>query len=369
MCTLSQHWSCFQRTLWELPEEAFPAGLTPLHTRFMWLLDWVPVNQFVSSRPLQLGRPPEDRRCLMRAFLAKSLGNFPTTEALRERLRVDASLRRLCGWERRCQVPSAATFSRAFAAFAAQKVLDQIHAHLVAEHLCEVLIWHVSRDSTAIPARERVATVPPPEPPPPQPRGRPKRGAPPREKKRTRLQQQLATPGESAKQLQELPQQCSVGSKRNAKGHLEHWRGYKLHVDLGDEGIPLTCFTTAATVHDSQVAIPLARLTAARVTSLYDLMDSAYDAAEIHAVSQELGHVQIIDHNPKRSGKAAKRAFEPDRALRFRHRTGVERFNALLKDCHGGRNVRVRGRDKVHAHLMTGVIVIFASVLQGWAST
>jgi len=30
-------------------------------------------------------------------------------------------------------------------------------------------------------------------------------------------------------------------------------------------------------LHDSQVAIPLATLTAGRVTSLYDLMDSAYD--------------------------------------------------------------------------------------------
>lgn len=31
---------------------------------------------------------------------------------------------------------------------------------------------------------------------------------------------------------------------------------------------------TAASVHDSQVAIPLATMTASRVTSLYDLMDS-----------------------------------------------------------------------------------------------
>ena len=51
-------------------------------------------------------------------------------------------------------------------------------------------------------------------------------------------------------------------------------------------------------VHDSQAAIPLARLTARRVDSLYDLMDSAYDAPEIRAFSTRLGHVPIIDVNP-----------------------------------------------------------------------
>ena len=56
---------------------------------------------------------------------------------------------------------------------------------------------------------------------------------------------------------------------------------------------------TSASVHDSQVAIPLAQLTAQRVTSLYDLMDSAYDAPQIHAFSQSLGHVPIIDPNPR----------------------------------------------------------------------
>ena len=38
---------------------------------------------------------------------------------------------------------------------------------------------------------------------------------------------------------------------------------------------------------------PLAQLSAQRVTSLYDLMDSAYDAPSIHAFSARLGHVPI----------------------------------------------------------------------------
>ena len=41
--------------------------------------------------------------------------DLPTTRALRERLQVAATLRRLCGWERIDGIPSEATFSRAFA--------------------------------------------------------------------------------------------------------------------------------------------------------------------------------------------------------------------------------------------------------------
>jgi len=35
---------------------------------------------------------------------------------------------------------------------------------------------------------------------------------------------------------------------------------------------------TAASLHDSQVAIPLMKMTSERVDYLYDLMDAAYDA-------------------------------------------------------------------------------------------
>ena len=51
--------------------------------------------------------------------------------------------------------------------------------------------------------------------------------------------------------------------------------------------------------------MPLATITAARVLNLYDLMDSAYDAPEIKQKSRSLGHVPIIDRNPRRGGKAA----------------------------------------------------------------
>jgi hypothetical protein len=173
------------------------------------------------------------------------------------------------------------------------------------------------------------------------------------------------TPPETDALLAELPKACDVGYKRNSQGERARWRGYKFHVDVGDDGVPLFCLTTAASLHDSQAAIPMARRTAERVTSWYDLMDAAYTTKEIRATSLQLGHVPIIPGNPTHRDYAP---LEPDRARRFTKRSGVERFNSLLKDHFGGRTVRVRGAAKVHAHLMCGVLVIFAAVLQGWAT-
>ena len=53
---------------------------------------------------------------------------------------------------------------------------------------------------------------------------------------------------------------------------------------------------TSASLHDSQVALPLAEMTKQRVTNLYDLMDAAYDSAIIREHSKQLGHVPLIDY-------------------------------------------------------------------------
>jgi hypothetical protein len=100
--------------------------------------------------------------------------------------------------------------------------------------------------------------------------------------------------------------------------------------------------------------------TAERVTSFYYVMDSAYATREIREFSVELGHVPIIDVN-RRRGKAE--AMETDRVRRYRNRSSAERVNARLKGDCGGRNVRVRGAPKVHAHLMLGILVIFAEAI------
>jgi hypothetical protein len=106
------------------------------------------------------------------------------------------------------------------------------------------------------------------------------------------------------------------------------------------------------------------KMTAQRVESLYELMDSAYDARAIEQVCVELGHMPIIKpHAGRRKSKIV--PLEPDRARRYSNRTSVERFYSRLKDEFGGRMVRVRGKPKVHAHLMFGVLVVFAQALLG----
>ena len=53
-------------------------------------------------------------------------------------------------------------------------------------------------------------------------------------------------------------------------------------VDTNDCGLPLTVVLTSASVHDSQVAIPMMKMTTEKAIYLYDLMDAAYDAKEIY---------------------------------------------------------------------------------------
>ena len=146
-------------------------------------------------------------------------------------------------------------------------------------------------------------------------------------------------------------------------------RLHKLHIDTADGDIPVSCLLTSASVHDSQVAIPLATLTASRLTSCYDLMDSAYDVPEIHQHSRALGHVPLIDINPRRNAALKQHLAQehkrqnligqkPPEALRYNERSSAERVNGNFKDNHGGRTVRVRGPDKVMCHLMFGIAFI-----------
>ena len=332
--------------------------LTDKEHRFVVVLEVVEIEKH-AAKAHWLGRKPIDRRPLARAFVAKAFYNIPTTGALLERLRNDKSFRRICGWECKYQVPSESTFSRAFAFFAGSSLADRVHEALVKELVGDDLVWHVSRDSTAIEARERPAKkvkVAAPK----RKRGRPKKGELRSVAEKKRIEKQREWSIEQC--LVDLPKSCDVGTKKNSKGYKTSWIGYKFNVDVGDGGIPLSAITTSASMHDSQAAIPLAKMTAQPVESFYDLMDAAYDAEPIRQTSLEMGHVPIIDCNA-RGGK--KTPMEPDRARRYNNRTTAERFNSDLKDNHGASMVRVRGNEKVHAHLMFGLLVIFAKAVLG----
>lgn len=372
--TLSSHWHRFQDDLFPWLQESL-GRLSERHEQFVMVLDLSRVEALTPHWHGLPGRPPSERAALARAFVAKAVFNVPTTALLIDRLAADKTLRRLCGWERVSSMPSEATFSRAFAEFAASALPTRLHEAMIAATHEDRLVGHISRDSTAIDAREK--PVPPPSPipapasePAPTPKRRRKGEAPPAKEPRA-IERQVSM--SLAEMLAALPVQCAKGVKRNAKGFKESWVGYKLHLDVADGGIPISAILTAASVHDCQVALPLATMTAGRVTSLYDVMDSAYDDAVIRSHSRSLGHVPIIDVNPRSTRGKQERALEAKRRetlgiqlaeeLRYNERTTAERANARLKDEFGGRSVRVRGNAKVMCHLMFGLLALTADQL------
>jgi hypothetical protein len=101
-------------------------------------------------------------------------------------------------------------------------------------------------------------------------------------------------------------------------------------------------------------------------------MDSAYDAPEIREKSRALGHVPIVDANPRRGGKAEaaaealarrKAGYEPAEEIRYNERSSAERVNGTFKDNYGGRTIRVRGHAKVFSHIMFGILALTAEQL------
>jgi hypothetical protein len=364
----------FQRLLQGVLFPALELQTGPLpekHREFVRILSLIRVESLVCPWAGGVGRPARYRQAMARAFVAKAVLNLGATRQLLDWLAGDDVLRRLCGWESAGEVPHESQFSRAFAEFAATELPQRLHESLVEATQKQRLIGHISRDATEIEAREKPAPVAVETKlaRPKRKRGRPKKGEPVPVPAPTRIERQGGMTLEEM--LDELPRACQVGTKKNSKGYKESWTGYKLHIDAADGQIPISCILTSASLHDSQVAIPLATMTARRVTNLYDLMDSAYDAAAIRAHSRSLGHIPIIDAQPRgTTEQAAALAGEKKRRsrlslstaedLRYRERTTVERINARLKDEFGGRTVRVRGHAKVMCHLMFGILALAA---------
>ncbi len=362
---LSQAWLNIQDSLFPwLAEEL--GELTQKQQELVTTLEMIRIEEFIPSSHGFPGRPPKDRGAIARAYVAKTVYNMPTTRALLDRLKTDISLRRICGWERISDIPEEWTFSRAFAEFAKSQLPGRVHESLIKKHYKDEIVGHNSRDSTAIEGREKPLKKEKVNQPPKK-RGRPKKGDV-RIKEPTRIEQQAAGM-DLSDMLDDLPKACDVGTKKNSKGYKTSWTGYKLHIDSADGGIPISCVLTSASTHDSQVAIPLAKISHQRVTNLYDLMDSAYDVPQIHEVSQAHGHIPLIDKHPRRDSalktelKAENKrcrvaGYQPAEKIRYKERSTVERVNARLKDEFGGRVVRVRGHEKVMCHLMFGILAL-----------
>src|SRR6202046_2746674 len=153
---MKARWNHIQGFLFPwLREEVDP--LTEALGRLVTTLDVIGLEAFVPEPSRGAGRPAEDRRALARAFVAKAVLGVPTTTALIERLDVDKSLRRILGWERRSQVPSEATFSRAFAEFAQGDLPARMHAALIERSLGGRIVGAIACDASEIESREKAA--------------------------------------------------------------------------------------------------------------------------------------------------------------------------------------------------------------------
>jgi hypothetical protein len=359
-------------SLWEsIPQYLIPCiedslgGLSEKEAEFVRVAELADVDGLIRKYGWKgNGRKPHYRKSIVLAFIAKPIWNFPTTKALIDCLRSGGTLRRLCGWERARDVPSESTFSRAFEEFAKDELPSRIHEAMVKAYAKRdggegKQIEHISYDSTAIKCREKPEKKEEKKPSQKKKRGRKRKGGAREEEidpKRLELQ-----PGRGlAENLADLPAACDKGTKTNSRGYSEPWRGRKLHLAVADGGIPICAILTSASLHDSQAIIPLMQMGGDRAASRYDLADAAYCAEAIRGYSRSLGHVPIIDRNPRGGKKIEMSGWE---AERYKERSTVERAFSEMKDNYGASFARVRGAKKVMAHLMFGIIALAASKL------
>ena len=106
--TVSGMLNQFHRILQGVLFPALDEQLGPLsdkHRQLAAVLSMIEIEELVASWPGGVGRPARHRRAIARAFVAKAVFHLNATRQLLDRLSVDVSLRRICGWESRREVP------------------------------------------------------------------------------------------------------------------------------------------------------------------------------------------------------------------------------------------------------------------------
>ncbi len=228
--SFAPYWQSIQRALFPQLEPVL-GPLTGKQQQLVQTLEVIRIEQWIPRCFRVPGRPRKDRAALARAFVAKAVYDMPTTRVLLERLVTDVALRRICGWERKSEVPSESVFSRAFAEFSDTQLPQRTHAALIRNTHHDRLVGHLFRDSTAIEAGEKPAAKEKTPPLPKRKRGRPNKGEErPKVLKRLDRQAAMTLPA----MLDDLPTDCDVGMKKDSKGYKSTWVGYKLHLDVAD---------------------------------------------------------------------------------------------------------------------------------------
>jgi transposase len=300
------------------------------------------------------GRKPYPYQPFIRSVWAKCFFKIDTTTELIQRLKGEPNLRLLCGFD---TIPGKSTFSRNFAELSETVIMSETLDKLVKEAHEGKVVYHVSRDSTAIEAREKVEKKEETEGKrEKRRRGRPKKGENRPAKEETVIEKQVHEMTEES--LKNINTSCAHGCKKNSHGNIQYWTGYKLHLDVSDCGFPLSAFVSGANVHDSRLAIPLEKMTEGKVFFCYSLMDAAYDSSVIDGFIRSRGRIPLID--PNNRGNETRPPLDPAKKERFKLRTEVERANSILKDWLLPRKLYVKGYAKVSFVLLSAVVCLAA---------
>ena len=371
--TLSKMW----HKILNIENTLFPAlketlrleELSHKESKLIRILDFAEIEKNITV--VVITNSKKSREQIARAFVAKSVYNLQTTRDLIDRLHSDRTLRIICGWRYKKDIPSEATFSRAFGELSDLEVAQKTQEKFVSEYLSSKTFFYNATDATKVPLRQKAVKVEK-EKSKPKKRGRPKKDEVREPIKPSILKQQKEM--KTVKEMLEcVSTKCGVGVKQNSKGNREVWIGGKLHISAVDGDIPITAFYSGANVHDSSVALPLIQETSKRVNYLYDLQDAGYDADIIRAFSTKLGHRPIIDINPKNSKvlkdkiELLKHQRESFKTLNqhldldkehCNQRSMVERVNKYLKDDYGCDKIYYKGATKVASVLAFGILSI-----------
>jgi transposase len=352
-----------------LKEELRLEELSQKEQKLISILDFAQIEKNITV--ISITNTPKDREEIARAFIAKSVYNIQTTRDLINRLYCDRTLRILCGWRYKNDIPSESKFSRVFQELSEINIAQKTHEKFVKEYLSQKTFFYNATDATKIPLRQKPVKKDKMEKVKHK-AGRPKKGETREPIKPKILQQQkeLLTVEEK---LTLVSRDCGVGIKQNSKGNREVWIGGKLHISAVDGDIPVTAFYSGANIHDSSMALPLIEETSSRVNYLYDLQDAGYDADIIREFSTSLGHRPIIDTNPKNSKelKAQIELMEHETKTfqyinqhlncdeeHYNQRSMVERVNKYLKDDFGCDKIYYQGATKVASVLAFGILSI-----------
>ncbi len=215
---------------------------------------------------------------MLNALIAMRLENMNGFTQLVERLKYDAYLRYVCGFEVFGETPSISTFSRFYSRLVEQNCLKALFSSLVkqAEQMGLLELNAVAIDSSKVEAYEKA--VP---------------------------QKKIAPDGKSA----------NWGIKSDTNGNPIKWFGYKLHIATDvKSGLPLALKVTPASNTDASVVEELLEQTADNTSSKinYYLMDSGYDQHSVYSLINDKYQAQAIIALNNRSAKQPKAGLDWD---------------------------------------------------------